>query len=215
MMKTICARLLPAAVTVTIALSALGLAAAPAKAQRAAAGPPDWPCVQRLVPELAWGTIWTGPSIDDLEEPWWSDPEIGRTVRVAGARATAADEALGIVRTYLEGVDGDREHKLTLLFAGIFEVISRERSQTIDAILRYSRGQVGRLERLGAIVDQLEEARRDADADPAEIERLEQELHWERRVFEDRQDSLRTLCLQPYLLEERLSRMVRAIHAEL
>jgi hypothetical protein len=209
------ARLRPAAVAVAATLAALTMAAAPAAAQRAAAGPPDWPCVQRLIPELAWGTIWTGPPIDELEERWWSDPEIGRTVRTAGARDTASDEALEAVRSYLENVDGDREHKLTLLFAGIFEIISRERSQTIDAILRYSRGQVGRLERLGAIVDLLEEARRDPDAAPAEIERLEHELHWERRVFEDRQASLRTLCLQPYLLEERLSRMVRAIQAEL
>jgi hypothetical protein len=215
MIETSCACLRKAALAAGMALAALTVAAAPAAAQRAAAGPPDWPCVQRLIPELAWGTIWTGPSIDDLEESWWSDPEIGRTVRVAGSRQTASDEALEVVRNYLESVDGDRDHKLTLLFAGIFELISRERSQTIDAILRYSRGQVGRLERVGKTVDQLEEARRDPNADPAEIEQLEHELYWERRVFEDRQAALRTLCLQPYLLEERLSRMVRAIQEEL
>lgn len=209
------ARIRSAAAAAGLALAAITVAGTPAEAQRAAGGPPDWPCVQRLVPELAWGTIWTGPSIDELEETWWSDPEISRIVRVAAARETSTDEAVKAIWSYLENVEGDREHKLTLLFAGIFEVISRERTQTIDAILRYSRGQVGRLERVGAIVDQLEQARRDPDTDPAMIERLENELHWERRVFEDRQGSLRTLCLQPYLLEERLSRIVRAIQAEL
>jgi hypothetical protein len=206
-------RILPAAGAAVLA--ALIALAAPAEAQRAAGGPPDWPCVQRLVPELAWGTIWTGPSLDELDAAWHSDPEIGRTVRRATAREIGEEEAVETVRGYAESVEEEREEKLTLLFAGLFELISRERSQTIDAILRYSRGQVGRLERVGEIVDQLEEARRDPDTDPEEIARLEQELHWERRVFEDRQASLRALCLQPYLLEERLSRLVRAIQAEL
>lgn len=193
------------------ALAGLIALAAPAHAQRAAQGPPDWPCIQRLIPDLAWGTIWTGPSIEDLDEAWHRDPEIGRTVRAAASRETAAGEALDRVRSYVESVEENRETKLTQLFAGLFEVISRERSQTIDAIMRYSRGQVRQLERMGAVVDRLEEIRADQDADPAEVERVEQELYWERRVFEDRQAALRTLCMQPYLLEERLSRMVRTI----
>ena len=49
------------------------------EAQRAAAGPPDWPCVQRLIPELAWGTLWTGPPLDELEQEWWEDEEIARS----------------------------------------------------------------------------------------------------------------------------------------
>ncbi len=196
------------------ALAGLMSLTTPAHAQRAAQGPPDWPCVQRLVPDLAWGTIWTGPSIEELEEAWYRDPETRRIVRAAASRDTAQDEAIESVRRYAESIAEDREEKLTQLFAGLFEVISRERTQTIDAILRYSRGQVRQLERVGAIVDRLEEARADADADPAEVERIEHELHWERRVFEDRLAALRVLCMQPYLLEERLSRMVRAIRAE-
>ena len=203
------------ALTSVAALIALIGLAAPAEAQRAAMGPPDWPCVQRLVPEIAWGTIWTGPSLDELDAEWWSDPEIGRTVRVAGARDTSEEEALERVRSFAGSIEEDRKEKLTLLFAGLFEIITRERTQTIEAIMRYSRGQVARLERVGEIVDSLEEARRDPDADRDEIEQLEQELHWERRVFEDRQGSLRALCLQPYLLEERLSRLVRTIRAEI
>jgi hypothetical protein len=188
---------------------------APALAQRAAVGPPDWPCVQRLIPELAWGAMWTGPSPEELTVPWWSDPEVGALVRMAGSRATAEDRAVEAVRTFAREVDADREQRLTLLFAGVFEQISRERTQTIEAILRYSRGQVGRLQRVGGMVDRLEEARQDPEADPERIEELEQALHWERRVFEDRQASLRALCDQPYLLEERLSRIVQAIRAEL
>lgn len=196
------------------ALAALIGLSAPAEAQRAASGPPDWPCVQRLVPDLAWGTIWNGPSIDELERDWWDDKEVGQIVRFAGTRETPQEEAVERVRDFAAEAE-DGEERLTLLFAGLYEQITRERAQTIAAIRRYSRGQVGRLGRIGELIDELDEARRADDADPERIEQLEQEIFWERRVFEDRQDSLRTLCEQPYLLEERLSRLVRAIQSEM
>jgi hypothetical protein len=196
---------------------ALLFAAAPqtAEAQRAAVGPPDWPCVQRLIPELAWETIWTGPPIDELEQAWWEDEEIGRVVRLATAPGTSTAEALGLIGELVDRIDEDREHRLTLLFAGVFEQTNRERGHTIDAIRRYARGQVGRLERIGTLVDELEELRRNEGHSSETVARWEEELFWERRVFEDRQASLRALCDQPYLLEEQLSRMVRVIQAEL
>jgi hypothetical protein len=197
------------------ALAALIGLSAPAEAQRAAAGPPDWPCVQRLIPELDWGSIWSGPPIDELEQDWWADGEVGRVVRFATTRETPQSDAVERVKTFARQAEGDRERRLTLLFAGLFDRITRERTQTIEAIRRYSRGQVERLGRIGQLVDQLDEARRAADADPERVAQLEQEIFWERRVFEDRQASLRPLCDQPYLLEERLSRLVRVIQEEM
>jgi hypothetical protein len=205
----------PAAAVIGVALMALIGLSPSAEAQRAAVGPPDWPCVQRLIPNLAPGAIWSGPPIDELDEDWWSDAEVGSIARFASARATRLDEAVERVREFAKGAEGDREYRFTLLFAGLFELISRERTRTIEAILRYSRGQVGRLERIGELVDELEAARSGQQADEARAAELEQEIFWERRVFEDRQGSLRALCEQPYLLEERLSRLVRAIQAEM
>lgn len=189
-------------------------AAVPAEAQRAAAGPPDWPCVQRLIPELAWGTLWTGPSPEALEQPWWEDEAVGRVVRFATARDTPREAALARVRAFVaevsEAPEAEREQRLTRLFAGLFERINRERSRTIERIRSAARGQMARLERLAALVDELEAARAD-DAGSDEIERLEQALYWERLTFQRRQQSLPALCEKPYLLEEELSRMVRAI----
>ncbi|MFY0991812.1 hypothetical protein [Halomonas sp. C05BenzN] len=182
------------------------------EAQRAAAGPPDWPCVQRLIPELAWGTIWTGPSLDDLEQAWWEDEEVGRVARFATARETPEDEALERVRDFVASVDkGEAEERLTLLFAGLFELTNRERRRTIDGIRQASRAQMGRLEAISDMVDELEALRADDSADEAEIERLSESLFWEERTFERRQQALPAMCEQPYLLEERLGRMVRVI----
>ncbi|MGQ4878125.1 hypothetical protein ACOJCM_06075 [Billgrantia sp. LNSP4103-1] len=194
---------------------AMGLALtgmAQVEAQRAAAGPPDWPCVQRLIPELAWGTMWTGPSPDELEQAWWEDEEVGRTARFATSRSTPEAQALERVREFVASVEeSEAERRLTLLFAGLFELTDRERRRTIEGIRRASRAQLARLETIADMVDELEERRADDEADEAEIERLSEALFWEQRTFQHRQQALPAMCDQPYLLEERLARMVREI----
>ena len=209
-MRTPLAWVLPVA-----AVAGLLAMAAPAQAQRAATGPPDWPCVQRLIPELQWSTIWSGPPIDELERNWWDDEEVGRAVRFASQRETSLQAALERVEDLADATSENREERLTYLFAGLFERIGRERGRTIDAIRRYARGQVVQLEKIGQLVDRLEDARSRNGPGAETVQSLEQEIYWERRVFEDRQASLRALCEQPYLLEERLSRLVRAIQARL
>ena len=110
------------------------LAAPRAEAQRAAVGPPDRPCVQRLIPSLSPGALWSGPPIEQLDASWWSDAEVGRVARFASARATSLDDAVERVSDFTRAAEGDRENRLTLLFAGLFELIGRERTRTIEAI---------------------------------------------------------------------------------
>ncbi|MCC5884289.1 MAG: hypothetical protein JJU25_16855 [Halomonas sp.] len=186
------------------------------EAQRAAAGPPDWPCVQRLIPELSWGTIWTGPSPEELEQAWWEDEEVGRVARFAISRSTPEAQALERVREFVESVseeasEEEAEQRLTLLFAGLFELTNRERRRTIDGIRSASRAQLARLGTISAMVDELEERRAEEGADAAEVEHLSEALFWEQRTFQQRQQALPAMCEQPYLLEEKLSRMVRTI----
>ncbi|WP_416139768.1 hypothetical protein ACM26W_05100 [Halomonas sp. HK25] len=182
------------------------------EAQRAAAGPPDWPCVQRLIPELAWGTIWTGPSLDELEQRWWDDEEVGRVARFATARDTPDARALERVREFVASVDDDEaERRLTLLFAGLFELTDRQRGRAIDAVRQAARAQLARLDTISDMVDELEALRADEGAAPAEIEQLSEALFWEQRTFQMRQQTLPAMCEQPYLLEETLGLMVRVI----
>ncbi|MGR4070059.1 hypothetical protein [Billgrantia sp. C5P2] len=212
MSRAIRLRLLPLGVAMGLMLGGM----AQVEAQRAAAGPPDWPCVQRLIPELAWGTIWTGPPLDELEQDWWEDEEIGRVVRFATSRSTPEEQALARVREFIDTVDEEEaEQRLTLLFSGLFELTNRERRRAIEGIRRASRAQLTRLETVSAMVDELEERRADDEADTAEIERLSEALFWEQRTFQHRQQALPAMCDQPYLLEERLSRMVREIMARM
>ncbi|HEX8374351.1 MAG TPA: hypothetical protein VF606_04145, partial [Geminicoccaceae bacterium] len=85
------------ALCVAALLSVAALRAAPASA---AGEDPDWPCVQRLVPELAAGQMWPGKPLDELPAGAAPDPAVaalpGELARravpleTAGARAAAA-----------------------------------------------------------------------------------------------------------------------------
>ena len=47
-----------------------------AGAAAAAAEDPDWPCVQRLMPEISPATVWGGPPLDDAAPAWRETPAI-------------------------------------------------------------------------------------------------------------------------------------------
>ncbi|MGC3873647.1 hypothetical protein ACPF7Z_10295 [Halomonas sp. GXIMD04776] len=196
------------------------LAMAPdANAQYPGAEPEDWPCEQRLIPELAWGTLWAGPSPEALDQAWWDDEKVGTLVRFATARETPRDAALERVSEFVERVASEQptiaEQRLTLLFAGLFERINSERSQIITLIRNVARAQVARLDELSVMVDRLEQLRASETASDEAIQRLQKELYWQRQTFQMRQQALPALCEKPYLLEELLSRMVRTISAEM
>ena len=59
-----------------VAAAGLLLLAAGITAAAGAAGQdPDWPCVQRKVPELSLGQIWNGPELPEAAKDWQKDPK--------------------------------------------------------------------------------------------------------------------------------------------
>ena len=47
---------------------------------------PDWPCVQAKVPEISVAAVWTGPSLDDVQDKWKDDARISAMVAKLAAR---------------------------------------------------------------------------------------------------------------------------------
>jgi hypothetical protein len=177
----------------------------------AAAQDPDWPCVQRLVPELAMGQMWAGPP--PAEEAWQADPEIaplalelarlGTPVGAASARAAAFAAAQPAER---------RPGRLALLFEATLEIINGERASLIDGIKRYARGQRALAERIAVAGSALEGLPPGPDVvPPPELAPIKQQRDWDIRIFEDRQKSLKYLCDQPVMLEQRAFALGRAL----
>ena len=179
-----------------------------------AAGPsaesPDWPCVQRKVPSLTPAAVWAGPELS-ADADWRADPEVASLVaRLAQRRlpmATAETEIEAFART----LDEEREERLTLLFAGLFEVLDAERGTIIEGIERYARRQRELADTVRAMAAQTDALRREAAPDPHAVEQAQTQLLWQTRIFNERRGSLPFICEVPRLVEQRLFALGRAI----
>ncbi|MDX1540391.1 MAG: hypothetical protein R3349_03200 [Geminicoccaceae bacterium] len=182
-----------------------------------AAEDPDWPCVQRLVPELSPAMMWAGPALDQVEGSWRGEPVVAELAPELAARRVPLEEANTQVADLAASLEpASRERTLTLLFAGIFEIIGRERQEIIAGIKRFN-----------AVQERLAESVRSANAELRQLaggssaqdqmrrQAISERRDWEVRLFDERRDALTYLCEQPVLLEQRAFQLARAIAGEL
>jgi hypothetical protein len=168
--------------------------------------------VQRLLPEIAGGMVWTGPPLDDID--FSSDD--AAMVALAGelaARRVPIEEAEKQVASFAETLDPkSRPDTLAALFKETLALINNDRASIISGIKRFSRGQRALADKINAknleieTIDRSEVLTRDA----ATAER-----DWDIRIFEDRRQSLIYICEQPVLLEQRAFALARALASHL
>lgn len=195
-------------VLLTVALGGL-LATSPLRA----AEDPDWPCVQRLMPELSPAMMWTGPALDEVGPSWRDDAAVAALAQELAARRVPLDEAEAQVGAFAAGLDpAGREARLTMLFAGVFELIARERREIIAGIKRFNETQRRLAERVRAAGAELRSLAGGATAaDEMKRQAISERRAWEVRLFQERRSALTYLCEQPVLLEQRAFALARAI----
>ena len=175
---------------------------------------PSWPCIQRKQAHLSPAAMWAGPPIDESLGDWEEDPEVGRLVPVLAVRRTGMEEAERLVEDFAAGLGEDRNRRLTLLFAGVFEGIDRERSEIVAGIGRYARNQIELSKALDATREQVAElaAVENPSLDQQDrLEELQDKLAWETRIYQERQQALTYVCESPVLLEQRAFELGRTI----
>lgn len=189
------------------------LAQAPAGAAETAT---DWPCVQRKVPRLSPATVWSGPAIDGLEGGWSKDAGLQDFARTLASRRTPIEEAGRLIAAFAasQGDAEERRRRLTLLFAATFAEIDGLRSEIVHGIERYTRNQ----RKLALAIDQTRaeiqapEVGKDlSEADRKKRQDRSDDLSWRMRIFQERENSLRYVCENPTLLEQRLYRLAQEI----
>ena len=184
--------------------------------QAAAFNDPDWPCAQRKVVQLSIGQVWTA-ALPPEGANWRDDPEIVRLAPVLAARRTSMDEAEALIAAFPGGED--RGARLTLLFAGAFDLIERERRRLIDGIVRYALKQRALSEQIDAdqaVLAQLKETTAEDDFDGLDaIDEREDKLVWDTRIYQDRNKSLTYVCESPVIIEKRAFALGKLIQAEM
>ncbi|WP_371345578.1 hypothetical protein [Ancylobacter sp. IITR112] len=203
----------PALRRLRLALPLLLAGAAPALAAAPTGG--LWPCIQRKVPELAVGQMWSGPPIDNLQ--WQDDRQVADLVPVLAAQRTPIDEATKQIDSFAATLGPDDKQRLTLLFAGVFEQINARRSRIMSGIERYAEHQIELSKRIKDESLALASAKKAAttDEDKRKAQELEKQLLWDTRVYDARQQSMTAVCESPVLLEQRIFALARAIQEKL
>lgn len=203
--------------TLVLGLTALSLLSGPGFAQPK--GDPDWPCVQRKVSTLSPGTVWTGPDLAEAG-PWGDDFEAASLAQKIASRRTELSEVDPMLDDFAAKAGDEKARRLTRVFAGVFEVLNNERGRVIGGIARYAQGQRRMAERIREEADQISATKdgpsaNDAREMPKEASELETKFAWDRRIFQERSQSLSYVCEVPTLLEQRLGEVARKIQARL
>lgn len=177
----------------------------------------DWPCVQRLQPELSVGAMWQGEDPTAGGPAWRDDAVVAALVDRVAPRRVPVDEATAEIRRFAIGYEGDRKAALTELFAGLFETVNGERGTIIRGIRRFN----ARQEALAQRIEETTKTLDGVDANSTDLavaqqrQRLETQLGWDQRVFDERERLLPAICDQPFVLERRLYALSRTIQEEI
>ena len=197
-------------------LAVAGLAAVPAMAQPQS--DPDWPCVQRLVPELTAAQMWSGPSLDAVEGFWQADALVAPLVlKLVDIDADDA-QVEAAIDAFVQAVpEAERADRLTMLFKAALETVNGERADMIRVIKRYAERQRALADRISADNAQLRDIRLDAAPEdiPPELREIKERRDWDLRVFDDRTSMLALICEQPVMIEQRAFALARSIQGRL
>jgi hypothetical protein len=192
-----------------IGLLAACLQAGAAVAQLAPNADADWPCPQGRTPTISAAAIWSGPDIAQAGA-WDDDSEAAALAQKLASRRTPLEEVDPLLDAFADKAGPQKDVRLTRVFAGVLELINRDRSRLIEGIIRYAQGQ----NKLAAKVRQESNAVSDAqEADASEKSQQEQQaaLQWDKRIFEERSRSLVYVCEAPGFLEKRAFEIARRI----
>jgi hypothetical protein len=176
------------------------------------AAEPDWPCMQRKVPELGLKQVWNGPDLAPEARGWTSDPQISALVQELGSRRLPVEEANVRLKAFAAGLpQTSLRPKLDMIVQGLFERLNGERSQVMAGLARYARRQLDMAARLRKASSELGEQRNNSAVDVFELDRKTQALAFETRMFQERAQSLRYACEVPAQFEQRLYALLQTI----
>jgi hypothetical protein len=174
----------------------------------------DWPCIQRKVGELTAAQMWDGPDLDTGGD-WRTDPTVAGLAAELAQRRMPLDEAAARIARFAAEAGRERDVKLTALFARVLERINAERGRLVAGIERYARKQRELAERIKAAVLAAAARRAEPSGSGPTLAEVEERLHWDTRIYDERQAALAYVCESPTLVEQRAFALAREIRSRL
>lgn len=202
-------RLTPSATVLTAILAATLLSL---PVQAAGTPDPDWPCIQRRQPQMSLAQVWSGPVPDATVTALSQSPEVqGIASRIAQRRMSLEDAETQIA-DFAASHDAPAR---VALFLATFDHIQTTRSRVMEGITRYAHKQAGMDSRINDLRHRFDALNAASPQDFDAIDKLETEIDWSTRIFQDRQQALTYVCETPVILEQRAFALGKAIAAHL
>jgi hypothetical protein len=173
----------------------------------------DWPCVQRLMPKLEPGLVWSGPALEPVAQP---RPELQVAARRLIDVKLPPEAVTADVKSFAEQQpEAERPKALAQLFALSFDWLNDERGRVLRGIHRYAAGQKKLADRIVEETRTLEKLQAAPAPNDAAIVDVRSARDWDLRIYADRQKSLSLICEQPVELEQRAFALARIIQDQL
>lgn len=178
----------------------------------AAAAEPEWPCVQRYVPEISAGALWTGPPLDSASESGQENEAVRALIARLVEYEVDAEKGARAIDEFAATLGADKDTVLTQLFSGLLDKFNSVRARMLKGTKNFHRRQ----QKVVARITELEVEMRDLDSEGVALgderrQKLDEELTWNVRVFEEREKLTPYICEEPVLLEQKLGALARAI----
>ena len=157
---------------------------------------PTWPCIQRKVENLSLGLMWPHPVPEDTAP--------NAKLRDLAAALSLRRIGLEDAETRIAALESGDAATLGQVFTLVFDQVSRERRDIITGIGRYSQKQIALAERIDETRVRMSTLMAAAEPDFDTVDKLEEQLDWDERIYRDRAKSLTYVCETPVLLEKRL-----------
>jgi hypothetical protein len=198
-----------------------GEEAAPPVSPKEVLGSPDWPCIQRKVPELTPAQLWDGPSIDDLKG-WENDEKVAELTTFLESRRVPIEQAEKAIKEFAKAQpEAERDQRLSQLFASVLAKVNTDRKFVMGRIEEFQRRQKARAQELEREGQQLSEKNQAIPAAEqlgprdAKLTPEQEQYNWNARIFQERQQNLSVACEIPTLIEQRAYDIARLIRAEM
>ena len=170
---------------------------------------PEWPCVQVLVPNVVTAVFWPNVIDESLLGQWKNDQTVSSLARDLGDLVDFNDETRARIGKFAESIpENERHRQLDLLADGTVTVTNRLRRKYIQGIKRYTRQQISIAEQVEQSLNLLAQLENSGGND-AQITEVKETLDWHERVYDQREQAIRSLCEAPIELEEKLSLVLR------
>jgi len=116
---------------------------------------PDWPCIQVYIEELSWGSIWTGPVLDENTAKWMEDKELSLLVQKLMKRKTKETDGINQIKKYIK--KNKSPEKLTKLFHGLFDTTNNTWKKRNKKLLNFGKRQRLTSEKISAKLAKIKE----------------------------------------------------------